>query len=106
MFRKVKSIEAKREGGWTVVVGQAYYYKRGSRDDRVGRMRMYDYHYEQDPRPIVGTVAVRLAYNGEDSMTFGSVQINDADFEDKITTMKAEALEKAATLNAVGAVAE
>lgn len=64
----------------------------------------YDYyHGETNPsRPIHGEVAVRLTFDGKTRMTYGIVKITDPAFEDQITTMKAEAAEKAAALQAVG----
>lgn len=63
------------------------------------------YHYDYDPKgkPIEGKVAVRIMYDGRDRYTFATLNIKDADFGDKVTTAKAEALERASELEAVGA---
>jgi hypothetical protein len=66
----------------------------------------YDAYLEPDrkPKPVNNSVAVRLNYNGKPRLTYGTALIDAPDFEEVITTLKAEAEEKAAALMSVGAV--
>jgi hypothetical protein len=94
---------------WEVQVVQAVSESRFGRKTaeemrRSGRM-YYDSHYNDSGHPIVGSMAVRLVYQGRTCVTYGIVCVTDDDFEDKITSMKAAAMEKAAALEAVGATA-
>lgn len=80
--------------GWGVIVSPA------TKQTYEG---FYDIGYKNDTKFVEGKVAVRLTLDGQDRLTYGVVMIKDNDFEDKITSMKAEAMEKASALNAVGA---
>jgi hypothetical protein len=77
--------------GWDVEVGPA-----------MRKTRSY-YDYNSDLLPVPGVVAIRLTLNGKPQMTYETLNVKSHDFEDRITTLKAEALEKASALNAVGA---
>jgi hypothetical protein len=97
MRRNKRTQPEPAQTGWDVIVVPAmkqsydnYYYDRA-------------YHRGNDPIPE--TIAVRLTLNGKPQMTFGTLKITDNEFDDKVTTMKAEAQERAAALNAVGCVA-
>lgn len=96
-FRKQPTAPVTKESGWTVYVGNAY------------RERLvpdyYDYSYRETLRPVLveGKIAVRLMLDGNPQVTVGCVSVMAPNFEDQITTLRAIALERAATLNAVGA---
>lgn len=81
----------KPKTGWTVVVCQATKLERDYGD------------YQPKKRKVDNEVAVRICKDGKPRVTFGVLHITDKDFEDRITTMKAAALERAAALEAVGA---
>jgi predicted dinucleotide-binding enzyme len=48
-------------------------------------------------------VHVLIAKRGERPIKYGQLEIHDPDFQEKVTTMKAEAEERASALRAVGA---
>lgn len=83
--------ESPEPAGWDVVISPATKWRE-------------DYFYTSRGvfSFVDGEVAVRIVFDGDPKMTFGTVKIADVDFEDKITTLKAEAQERAAALNAVG----
>lgn len=72
---------------------------------RVSPAREAPGHYFDGRRgtPIEGRVAVRITCNGEDRYTYATLKVSDPHFGDKVTTAKAEALERASDLQAVGA---
>lgn len=86
------------EAGWTVQIAPAQAYRTRE------RLNPYDMYRNDEYKliPIQGRVAVRLCLKGKSQMTFGTVEINDDEFDDKITTLKAAAEEKCGTLNAIG----
>jgi len=101
MRRRNRQQSASADPGWSVKVvgaavktGEYYDYDRSGRHRRV----------KVDHIALVShMVAVRLYFNGRERMTYGTLSISDCDFDDKITTMKAEAEDKASSLDAVGA---
>jgi hypothetical protein len=96
MRRRSQSVTPVAKAGWDVEVSQARKASRGH--------NYYD-KGEYDADPIPGQIAVRLTFNGKPTMTFGTLGLQSPDFAEKVTSMKAEAQERAAELNAVGAVA-
>lgn len=93
MFGKRKQEPPTVQSGWTVRVSPA---TRGKEHMNYSTGRT-----EWRMTPVEGEVAVMLLLHGVKKMTYGTLKITSHDFEDKITTMKAEAENKASALNAV-----
>lgn len=92
MRRRNKPDQPSRTG-WDVVINPA-------------TKQTFDGYYDEGYRRTeqrTDLIAVRLTLDGKPHLTFETLDIADPEFEDKVTTAKAAAQERAAALNAVGA---